>query len=216
LLPEKLAWFINVCNMIGIFAMKNTKFLKCICIVYASTTLLTGCSSFTDGKGLGINYDRRTAGTIIDDKGLEIRANTLLTRDKELWENCHIKAISYNNAILLVGQSPSENLKERAAVILQRLVKKEHIYNQITIENPTPLTTRTQDTWITTQVKGKIVGNKDIGINRVKVVTENGIVFLIGILTRYEENLATQIASQTPNVKQVIKIISSHEPLNEE
>ena len=190
--------------------MRCTKLATQLGFLLLIATTISGCSSFTDGKGLGINYDRRSAGTILDDKGLEIRANTLLTRDKELWENCHINAISYNNSILLVGQSPSENLKDRAASILQRVASKEQIYNQITIENPTPLTTRTQDTWITTQVKGKILGNKDIGINRVKVITENGVVFLIGILTRYEENLATKIASQTANVKQVIKIITGH------
>lgn len=196
--------------------MNKFRLFNYIVTILALGIQLSGCSSFTDGKGLGINYDRRTAGTILDDKGLGIRANTVLTRDKELWKLCHINALSYNNAIILIGQAPTDELRERAASLLHRFVKPEQIYNQITTEEPTPLTTRTQDSIITTQVKGKLLGNKNVGINRVKVVTENGVVFLIGILTKEEEEVITELASTTPHVKQVIKIITEHEPYSQE
>ena len=192
--------------------MKKTKLVNYIFILSAIIISLSGCSSFTDGKGLGVNYDRRTAGTILDDQGLSMRADTILAKDKELWQSkCHINTLSYNNSILLVGQAPTDELKERAATLLHRFVPQDQIYNQITVENPTSLTARAKDTWITTQVKGKILANKNIGVNRVKIVTENGIVFLMGILTKDEENIVTDLASQTSGVKQVIKIITEHD-----
>ncbi len=192
--------------------MKKIKLFNYVFVLAALFALISGCSSFTDGKGFGVNYDRRTAGTIVDDQGLAIRAETVLTRDKELWKNCHINTLSYNNSILLVGQAPTEELKDRATDLLRKFVHQDQIYNQITVENPIPLTSRTQDTWITTQVKGKILANKNIGINRTKVITENSVVYLMGILTKEEELIATRLASETPNVKQVIKIITEHEP----
>ena len=192
--------------------MKNNLLFSYILVITSITIAVSGCSSFTDGKGFGINYDRRTAGTIVDDQGMAIRVGTVLTRDKELWKNCHLNTLSYNGTILLVGQAPTDELKDRAARILYSFIRPEQIYNQITIETPTSLTVRTHDSWITTQVKGKILGNKHVGVNRTKVITENGVVYLMGILTKEEEEIVTNLASQTKDVKQVIKIITEHQP----
>ena len=191
--------------------MKKIKLFSYVFIWSALSIQLYGCVSFTDNKGIGINYDRRTAGTIIDDQGSVLRVDTALTRDKELWKQCHINTLSYNNSILLVGQAPTDELKDRAERIAHKFFGKGKVYNQITIDEPSAFTTRTKDTWITTQVKGKLLANKNIGINRTKLVTENGIVYLMGILTKEEEALATKLASETPDVKQVIKIITEHE-----
>jgi osmotically-inducible protein OsmY len=193
--------------------MKKNKLLNYIvCII--SFMQMTGCMTFTDNKGFGINYDRRTAGTVVDDQALALRANAVLTKDKELWKNCHINTLSYNNSILLVGQASTEELKDRASKLLTPYIKSEQIYNQITIGDPTTFTTRAKDSWITTQVKGRILANKNIGINRTKIITEDGVVYLMGILTKEEEDLATSIASQTKDVKQVIKITTEHERYN--
>ena len=140
--------------------MKIIKFFNYITITLIISLCFTGCSSFTDGKGFGINYDRRTTGIMIDDQTLSLRASNALTKDPELWKNCHISVVAYNNFFLLVGQAPTAELKEKASSVLLRFVKPEQIYNQITIDKPTRLLTRTRDTWITTQVKGKILANK--------------------------------------------------------
>jgi osmotically-inducible protein OsmY len=151
---------------------------------------------------------------VIDDQTLALKANAVLTKDRGLWRNCHINTLTYNNSILLVGQAPSETLKERASKLLTTIFKSEQIYNQINIGDPIPFTTRTKDSWITTQVKGKILANKNIGINRTKIITEDGVVYLMGILTKEEEDIASAIASQTQDVKQVIKITTEHERQN--
>lgn len=174
---------------------------------------LTGCMTFHDDRGFGINYDRRTAGTVIDDNALALKANIVLTKDREIWQKCHINTLVYNNSILLVGQTPSLALKEKVNQLLYPYFKAEQIYNQLTIGEPTSFTTRAKDSWLTTQVKGKILANKNIGINRTKIITEDGIVYLMGILTKEEEDLATAIASQTKEVKQVIKITVEYQKI---
>lgn len=194
--------------------MKHNKLFNYIIIGFVTCLPIAGCMTFTDDRGFGINYDRRTAGTVIDDQGLSLRANSVLTQDKELWKNCHINILSYNNSILLVGQAPNESLKEKASRLLFPYAKQEQIYNQIEICDPTPFSVRAKDSWITTQVKARILANKKIGINRIKVITENGVVYLMGILTKEEEDLATAIASQTKDVREVKKITTEHERYN--
>lgn len=184
--------------------------LKYILIIATCFTLV-GCTALEYlppvAAGTWFNFDRRNASTIIDDQTITVKANLALAKNKTLWKESHVSTLSYNNSLLLVGQAKDQYSKDQIEKIIEPIPGISSIYNQITVGKPVPLPTRSCDTWITTQVKGRIVSNRNVGMNRVKVITEDGVVYLMGALTSDEEQTTINIARRVPGVKKVVTII---------
>lgn len=185
--------------------------LKKISIILCATAVLTGCIDDAvipiSAGGSWFNHDRRTARTIVDDQAITVRANLAIAKDKSVWKDSHISTLSYNNTLLLVGQTRSTKNKDEIENLLKPLTGIGSIYNQITVSEPISMTIRANDTWLTTQVKARIIGDRDVGMNRVKVITENSIVYLMGKLTRDEEQSTIEIVRRVPGVERVVTII---------
>ena len=182
-------------------------FLGSFCLL--SLPLLQGCLAAAAGgaaTGASIATDRRTTGTIVDDQSIELKATYNLSQHKDLWKASHINVISYNNVLLLVGQTPSEHYKQEAEEAVSNIPKIRQVHNELTIAEPASLGTRSNDSWITTQIKTKLIGHKDINAGRIKVITEEGVVYLMGITTPEEEMIATNIARETSGVERVVQI----------
>lgn len=188
--------------------MQKTRSLV-ILLLPLLTLLLQGCIAAAAGgaaTGAAVATDRRTAGTIVEDQAIEMKALHALTQEKGLWQKSHITAVCYNNVLLLVGQAPTHELKQQAEAIMSDIPKIRSIHNEIIVEAPISLVKRSKDSWITTQIKTKLIGSKEISANKIKVVTENGIVYLMGITTPLEKMVATDIARAIPGVVKVIQI----------
>ncbi len=173
------------------------------------TMVLQGCVAAAAGgaaTGAAMVTDRRTAGTILDDKAIEIKALHNISQNKPLFKQSHIAATSYDNVLLLVGQTPTEEFKREAFEAVSSIPKVRRVHNELTIAEPTSLATRSRDSWITTQIKAKLVGSKEVSATRIKVVTEDGVVYLMGLVTREEEEVATEIARAIDGVDKVIQI----------
>ena len=189
------------------------KALMTFLAVFITTLLLNGCAPLVVGgaaiTGVDIVHDRRTMGTYIDDEGIELKAIAAIHRDKELSSQIHINTISINGVVLLVGQAPTAELRQRAGSIIQGIEKVRLVHNELTIAAPSSMMTRSSDSLITTKVKANLIGikgHKDLDVTRVKVVTENGTVFLMGILYRAEADAVTERASQVGGVQRVVKL----------
>lgn len=184
------------------------------CAICVTSLVLGGCLPDSVGPtaaGSWFNHDRRTASTIVDDQAITVKANMAIAKDKAVWKDSHISTLSYNNSLLLVGQTKNRIYKDQLEKILAPISGIGNIYNQVTIGEPIPLKVRANDTWITTQVKAKIVTNRDIGINRVKVITENGTVYLMGMLTSDEERIVTDMVRRVSGVQKVVTVIERAE-----
>jgi len=171
--------------------------------------LLQGCAAAVvagGATGAAVAYDRRTTGTVIEDEGIELKAVKAFYSDKELNEQAHLNVISYNTVVLVTGEAPNEELRNRAVEIVRNLPKVTHVHNEIKIAAPSSMVSRSSDTLITTKVKTKLLTLKDFDGTRVKVVTENGIVYLMGLLTKEESDLATDAARQVSGVQKVVKL----------
>lgn len=178
------------------------------------TTLLQGCAAAiatgaVAGAAVGITtaHDRRTFGTVIDDQSLELTAGATLRNDKKLHESSHINVTTYNGAVLLTGETPSENLKKRAMELVKPIPNIRQIYNELAILEPSSLISRSKDAWITTKIKAKMVAKTGIDPTRIKVVTERGTVYLLGLVTPQEAELAVTVASHTTGVQRVVKVL---------
>jgi osmotically-inducible protein OsmY len=187
----------------------NTKIILSSLILASLTTQLMGCAAAVvpvAATGMAVANDRRTTGTIIDDKSIEVKAMHALSHTPEIWRQCHITAVSYNNIVVLVGQAPTEALKQQAESIISEIPKIQRIHNELCVEAPNSLAQRSKDAWITTQIKGKMLGSKTVKVSRIKVITENNVVYLMGLVTPAEEKSATDIAREIPDVEKIIQI----------
>jgi len=170
---------------------------------------LQGCVAAAAGAATGgavVARDRRTAGTILDDQSIEIKANYAIARHKELWKKSHISILSFNNVLLLVGQTPTEEYRKEIEAAVSEIPKVRRVHNEIQVEPPVSLATRSLDSWITTQIKTKLIGSKTVSAARIKVITEDKVVYLMGLTTPEEELTATEIARAIPQVDKVVQI----------
>lgn len=150
--------------------------------------------------------ERRTPGTVVEDQTIEFKINDLFGKDEGLKETARVRATSYNNIVLLTGETPNDNLRDRAASIARKVNKVSRVHNEITVGDRKSFGRGSNDTWITTKVKTAITGEKDLNPIHVKVVTEKGTVFLMGIVERDEGQRAALRASKIKGVKRVVKI----------
>lgn len=174
------------------------------------TLSVTGCSSvLTAARDKPIDDDRgtRTLGSKIDDSLIETKVSVNIAKANiDLDKNSHVVVTSYNGVVLLAGQTPRADLKtlaEQAASEVQR-VKKVH--NEIQVLAPSSLLARNNDAWLTTKIKTQMLTDSAIPGSRIKVVTENGIVYLLGLLTQAEATRATNLVQGVSGVQKIVKL----------
>lgn len=175
------------------------------------TGLLTGCAAAVVGgaaTGVSVAHDRRTAGTVVDDQSIELKAYNLIGGDPALDSNSHINVTSYNLKVLLTGEVASNALRSKAATLVSGVPKARQVHNYLVVGPNTSLGSRTKDTWITTKVKSNLfnVEIPDFDPTRIKVVTEAQTVFLLGLVTRQEGQAAINVARQASDVKKVVAL----------
>lgn len=171
--------------------------------------LLSGCAAFVVGGAATsavVANDPRTTGTFVEDQAIEVKAYGLLREDTDINSQTHISVTSYNQVVLLSGQAPTEALRQRAVEMVAGIDKIRHIHNEVVIAAPSTVMSRTNDTVLTTKVKTRLFADKKLEATRIKVVTENGVVFLMGVITQDEGDQAATIASTTSGVQKVVKL----------
>jgi osmotically-inducible protein OsmY len=191
--------------------VSQTPYLKhCVILLLALAVGLTsGCAATAVGAGAaGVSaaVDRRTTGTLIDDEIIEVKAMTRFGEDTKLAEQAHLSLTSFNGITLLSGEAPSEALKERAGELVKGVRKVRHVYNELVVAAPSSVLSRSNDGYLSAKVKSAFLGAANITANHVKVVTEAGTVFLMGLLKQSEANAATEVARRVGGVRRVVKL----------
>ena len=158
------------------------------------------------GAGAMSATDRRSTGTQGDDQAIELKAMTRLSKDADLFHNTNINVISFNRVLLMVGQSPSSELIERAERLITSIPQATRVHNEVRLAAPSAMLTRSSDSWITSKVKSTLVASQDTEAHKVKVITENGEVFLMGLVTKAEGQRAINISRQVKGVQKVFDV----------
>jgi osmotically-inducible protein OsmY len=172
---------------------------------------LAGCEALVVGSaatGTAVVHDRRTAGSFVEDENIELKAASALSKDQEIKDKAHISVTSFNQIVLLTGEAPTEAMRARAENIVAKIAKVRRVHNEVVIGAPSAMSARASDTWITGKVKTRLfkVKIKNFDPTRVKVVTENGTVFLMGLLTRAEADAVVDQVRQVGGVQRVVKV----------
>jgi osmotically-inducible protein OsmY len=153
--------------------------------------------------GLSLN-DRRTSGTQIDDQAIELKSGGRI-RDA-IGDNGHVIVTSYNRIVLISGEVPSESDKAAVAKAVAGIENVTNVVNELEVGPNSTLSTRSSDTVITTRVKSALIDAKDIQASAIKVVTERGIVYLMGRVTEREATRAADIARAQASVMKVVRV----------
>jgi osmotically-inducible protein OsmY len=189
------------------------KFTHGILALLIATNLLYGCAPVVIGGAAAgttvVATSRRSPGAVVDDETIEMRARLAIVDNKDLNSHIHIELSSYNGVVLMTGEAPTAELRSQTENIVKEIPMVRQIHNEMIIGEPSPFKTRANDSPITAKVKVDLLRITDIeGFNgaRVKVVTDNGTVYLMGLVTRKEADAVTEVARQVGGVEKVVKL----------
>ncbi len=180
-------------------------------IVLACIGALQGCTIaavVAVVSGASVVSDNRTLGKQIDDQRIEVFAHNELTKIEEISDNTNLQVVSVNGSVLVVGQALNTRLRDLSIKTVSNINGVLKVHNQIRIGNLVSTTTKSNDLWLTSKVKAALLANKDVESTDVKVVTENGEVFLMGLLA---ENQASIIVNVTRNISGVNRVYKMFE-----
>lgn len=184
-----------------------TRFLA-ISAALGLAALLGGCAAVLVGAGAAAGYsayeDRRSAGTRIEDEGIELRAGNRL--DQRFGFKVHVNVTSYNRQVLITGEVPDAATRDEVEKLVAAVPNVRTLANELVVGSLSSLAARTGDSVVTSSVKTRFLGAKNFNAVHVKVVTEAGVVFLMGMVTEVEADAAVDIARTTDGVRKVVKV----------
>lgn len=153
-------------------------------------------------------YNHRSLQNTVSDQYITMQAYQNMNVKSHDFKNTNVTVSTYNAEVLLAGQVPTIWQREKAEQIVKEIPGVVRVYNQIEVSSPSSTLTRISDAWITTKVKSKLIASNDLDASQIKVVTENGMVYLMGILKPEEAQAAVDITRETAGVQGVVKIFS--------
>lgn len=172
-----------------------------------ATTLGTGCAPLIVGGAMVgggmVALDRRTSGAQVEDQAIELKA---LTRVRELATLGNVSATSYNRMLLITGEVPKEADRVAIEQALSRIENVRSVVNELAVAANTSLSARSNDSILSAKVKAQFVDARDLQANAFKVVSERGIVYLMGRVTDREANRAAEVARTIPGVQKVVRV----------
>ncbi|UWZ92827.1 divisome-associated lipoprotein YraP [[Pasteurella] aerogenes] len=195
----------------------NLTQLKRLSMIIGGAILLQGCVTATvagitsvGAVATKVATDPRSVGTQVDDETLEEKVLSAIRSDEQIKSEARINVVSYSGRVLLIGQVPDENLKEIATSLAKGVegINDNNVYNEIRTAQPITVGQISKDSWITTQVKSKMLVDSAVKTSDIKAITEDGEVFLMGHVTQDQGNSAAEIARNVAGVKKVVKVFN--------
>lgn len=193
-------------------------------LLILATSSLTGCvpaAALVVGATAGgaAIYDKRGVDQMFADRHVTQTAQNLINNDRYLAGQSNVSVATYNGVVLIVGQTPTPELRQRAYQLVaslrgvQSIEPIKHIWNEVVVAQPASLLERSDDTWITTAVKTELLATRGVPSNHIKVVTSNKVVYLMGIVTRTQGRLAADAARRVSGVRQVVEVFEYYRPI---
>ena len=188
------------------------KKVSLIALYSLSLVSLQGCITAavvgTAAVATKVATDPRSAGRQVDDETLEEKVAYNLNKDAQLQQEARINVVAYNGKVLLIGQVPNESAKETAKNVAAGVDGVNEIYNELRTGEKISVAQIAKDSWITTNIKSRLFVNSEVKATEVKVITENGEVFLMGQLSSSQSDAAAEVARHVNGVSKVVKVIT--------
>lgn len=193
--------------------------MKKILILLFIPFILQGCVLAVVGAGAAggaaatyVMYDKRSVTTIREDHALESLIQHKLDANGDVSKKCRIVVTVYNGYVLLLGQAPTDELKQEALDIVKTTEGIRRLYDEIEIQMPIGLKIETEDAWITTQAKTLLLEKKGLESASIKISTENGVVYLMGTVTKQQGKLAIETLDKMSDPKEIVELFEYTAP----
>lgn len=180
---------------------------KLIPLITATVLSLSACTNIAVSSAQAI-YDHRNIQKTLTDQYIAMKADRSIYIDSDKFRNTNVAVASFNGVVLLAGQVSSQPQATEIEQRVKRIDGINEIHNLLTIGTPSSSITRVNDAWITAKIKTKLIAAKEIDPSQIKVVTENGTVYLMGIVQPTQADAAVYLARTTDGVQQVVKVFS--------
>lgn len=193
-------------------AISRTGYLKSLCCVFAMLVplMLSGCVTVLDAatdEPISRDPGKRTFGGYVDDKQLKTIISVNLKKADQKLKDANVNVTVYNGVVLLTGQVPTKEAREKAGQVARQVNKVRQVHNELQVLPNTAMLSRTNDSWLATKINTKLMAHRDIKSSRVIVVVENSTVYLMGLLTRVQTEKITDVARTTKGVAKVVRAI---------
>ena len=190
--------------------MKSTTIKLCssaLSVAVLASALSACAPVMLGGAAMGalVATDRRTSGAQLEDEGIELRAVGRILDN--LGTRVHVNVTSYNRQVLLTGEVPSAQDKQLVEQVVSRVDNVRRVLNELAVVSATSLTQRSSDALITGKIKAAMIDSRDLFANAFKIVTERGVVYMMGRVSQREANRATEIARTTGGVVKVVRLL---------
>ncbi|MDZ7842984.1 MAG: BON domain-containing protein [Gammaproteobacteria bacterium] len=181
-----------------------------ISMILLGALLLSGCVATLVGAAavttIDVAHERRTVGAYIDDGAIELQIRQYMLRDTAVRQQTHLSATSMNGIVLVTGEARNPDIRNQVLDYARGVNGVRQAVDETEISGKTGLISRTNDSWLTTKVKTTLYAKTGFDANRVKVVTEHGTVYLMGLLTRAEASQAVDVVRHIKGVVRVVKV----------
>lgn len=184
-------------------------------LLLASLCSLNACVSILDATTSGpIQTDphERPFGIYLDDGRIERTIAVNLRKTSDSLRAAHISVVSFNGVVLLIGQVTNAEDRETASRVAQAVQNVRQVHNELTVSGAISVLARTNDSWLTTKIKTKFAFRGDVDAGHIKVVTEAGTVFLLGLVTREEADAAVEVARNTNGIQKIVRVFEYLNP----
>lgn len=184
--------------------MKNFILIIALALSLQSCFFVAGAAA--GAAGVAVVYDHRKVADVLRDQHITNQVNEKINDNTLLKYDCHISVTTFNQVVLLTGQASTTELQQQAEALTKSVPEVARVYNQITIQGPTSSLIRASDAWITTKIKTQMLATKDLKSGTIKVVTEDGSVYLMGVVSHRQASMSVIIARQVAGVQKVVRI----------
>jgi osmotically-inducible protein OsmY len=191
------------------FHLKKTQHLLIPSLGICAALLLSSCAEVihvTTSSPIEMKQNTRTMGTKLTDEEIETAATVNIKKADPQLEHAHVNIDSFNGIVLLTGQIPVESLRSVVADTVYQLHPVREIHNELVVGFETNFSERSQDTWITTKLKTRLLADSQIQSRRIHIVTEMQTIYLMGLVSHNEADRIVEVASHLGGVKKVVKV----------
>lgn len=182
------------------------KILTIIVMALSLQSCIFAAGAAAGAAAIAVVYDHRKVENILEDQKISNAASDKIKSVAELNDNSNISVTCFNRVVLLTGEATTPELRQEAEELVKSVRGVNHVYNEIVVKGASSSLTRASDTWITAKIKTQMLATKGLESGTIKVVTENGSVYLMGIVNRHQADMAVEIARSVSGVQRVVKI----------
>jgi len=180
-------------------------------LLILTTLAITSCTTIltetTGDAGIQEDPTERTTGAVVEDQAIETKILVNMKSQQPAFKNSRLQVVSYNGVVLMVGQVATEALKAEATEIAsQASAKIKRIHNELEVTSNTSFLTRSNDAWIGTKARTVLITSDDVPSSQVRVITENGAIYLMGLISQAQGDTAANLVRNISGVSRVVKV----------